>query len=92
MRINGNVYFPRLKGRAWIAGDNYQVLGLQTDLINPIPEIDLQVEHLDTAYAPVDFRNSSCSSGCRNRPLSTLATTATDTKESTALAHSDSSM
>lgn len=56
MRMQGNVYFLRLKGRAWIAADGYQVLRLQTDLINPIPQIDLQVEHLDIAYAPVDFR------------------------------------
>jgi hypothetical protein len=56
MRVNGSVYFLRLKGRAWIAADGYQVLRLQTDLINPIPQIELQVEHLDIAYAPVDFR------------------------------------
>ena len=56
MRISGNVYFLRLKGRAWIAADSYQVLRLQTDLVNAIPEIELQVEHLDIAYAPVEFR------------------------------------
>ena len=56
MRINGNAHFLRLKGRAWVAADSYQVLRLQTDLIHPLPEIELQVEHLDIAYAPVDFR------------------------------------
>jgi len=30
-------------------------LRLQTDLIAPVPQIDLQVEHLDIAYAPVAF-------------------------------------
>jgi hypothetical protein len=56
MQIDANVYFLRLKGRAWIAVDGYQVLRLQTDLINPIPQIELEVEHLDIAYAPVEFQ------------------------------------
>jgi hypothetical protein len=56
MRVNGGVYYLKLKGRAWIAADGYQMLRLQTDLIAPIPQIDLQVEHLDIAYAPVEFR------------------------------------
>ena len=56
MRIHGGVYYLKLKGRAWIAADHYRVLRLQTDLIAPIPQIDLQVEHLDIAYAPVEFR------------------------------------
>lgn len=56
MRVNGRVYYLKLKGRAWIAADGYQVLRLQTDLIAPVPEIELQVEHLDITYAPIEFR------------------------------------
>jgi len=56
MRVGGSVYLPRLKGRAWIATDTYQVLRIETDLVSPIPQIDLQVEHLVIAYAPVDFQ------------------------------------
>ena len=56
MRVGRNVYLPRLKGRAWIATDTYQVVRIETDLVSPIPEIDLQVEHLMIAYAPVDFQ------------------------------------
>jgi hypothetical protein len=56
MRIDGSVYDLKLKGRAWIAADAYQVLRLQTDLVAPVPKIDLQVEHLDISYAPVEFR------------------------------------
>ena len=29
---------------------------LETDLVAPIPQIQLQVEHLEIAYAPVDFK------------------------------------
>jgi tetratricopeptide (TPR) repeat protein len=56
MRVGGSVYLPRLKGRAWIATDTFQVLRIETDLVSPIPQIDLQVEHLVIAYAPVDFQ------------------------------------
>jgi len=55
--INGTEYPVRLKGRAWISADNYQVLRLQRDLVAPVPEINLQFEHSDIAYAPVEFAN-----------------------------------
>jgi hypothetical protein len=55
IRIKNSVYQLRFKGRAWIDADSYDVLRLQTDLIAPIPQIDLQVEHLDISYAPVAF-------------------------------------
>lgn len=51
----GSKYRLRLKGRAWISADNFQVLRLQTDLQAPIQEINLQVHHSDIAYAPVEF-------------------------------------
>lgn len=55
IRINGSVYQLRFQGRAWISVDDYQILRLQTDLVAPIPQIHLQLEHLDIAYAPVEF-------------------------------------
>jgi hypothetical protein len=32
-----------LKGRAWFAADSYQIVSLQTDLIAPMPDIQLTV-------------------------------------------------
>ena len=55
IRIGRSVYQLRFKGRAWIAADNHQILRLQTDLVAPIPEIHLQLEHLDICYAAVEF-------------------------------------
>jgi hypothetical protein len=55
LRIKDSEYQVRFKGRAWIAADDYEVLRLQTDLVAPIPEIHLQIEHFDIAYAPVEF-------------------------------------
>ena len=56
IRVGGSVYPLPVKGRAWIAADNHAVLRLETDLVAPIPQIQLQVEHLEIAYAPVDFK------------------------------------
>ena len=59
IRVGGAVYLPRLKGRAWIATDGYEVLRIETDLVSPIPRIDFGREHLIINYAPVEFRNHS---------------------------------
>jgi hypothetical protein len=56
LRIGRSLYLPRMKGRAWIATDSYAVLRIETDLVSPIPLIDLQREHQVTVYAPVEFQ------------------------------------
>ena len=58
IRIDRAVFQLRFKGRAWVTKDTFQVLRLQTDLVAPIPKIHLQQEHLEIAYAPVDFDRS----------------------------------
>jgi hypothetical protein len=48
--------FPvALRGRAWIAADSYQVVSLETDIVAPIPQIQLKAEHITIDYAPVKF-------------------------------------
>lgn len=54
--LGTNTYKLRLKGRAWIAADSYEVLQLETDLVSPLPQIALQMEHMRIAYAPVEFK------------------------------------
>jgi len=52
----GTRRFPvKIKGRAWVAADSHQVLRLEVDLLEPLPEIKLQSEHLAIEYRPVDF-------------------------------------
>jgi tetratricopeptide (TPR) repeat protein len=51
----GLTYLPRFKGRAWITTDSYNVLQIETDLLAPIAQIDLQLEHQVISYAPVEF-------------------------------------
>ncbi len=55
-RVENSYYPVKLKGRAWIAADNYEVLRLQTDLLEPVTQIHLQREHTDVEYGPVEFR------------------------------------
>lgn len=56
--VNGNTYSVHLKGRAWIGADNLQIIHLETDLVRPIPEIQLMTEHTSVSYGPVQFKRS----------------------------------
>jgi Tfp pilus assembly protein PilF len=55
IRVGNSVFLPRFKGRAWIATDSSEVLRIETDLSSPIPQVDLQLEHMIIDYAPVEF-------------------------------------
>ena len=59
LRIGASTYLPRLKGRAWIASDTYEVLRMETDLASRIPQIDFNLEHLVIDYAPLEFKTRS---------------------------------
>jgi hypothetical protein len=45
----------KLKGRAWIARDSYQVLHIETNLAEPVPMLKLSSDAVSISYAPVDF-------------------------------------
>ena len=53
--LGGRIHRIRLRGRAWILADSYQVARLQTDLVEPIPEVKLRLQHEDIEYRPVYF-------------------------------------
>ena len=55
VNINRSVQLVRIKGRAWISTDNYNVLQIETDLVSPMAEIKLQREHQLITYAPVEI-------------------------------------
>jgi len=48
-----------LKGRALISSNSFQVLRLETDLVEPVKPIQLALEHLIIEYGPVDFKTRS---------------------------------
>lgn len=54
---NGRRFGLRLRGRAWILADSYQVARLESDLANEIPEVRLRLQHEDIEYHPVSFGN-----------------------------------
>jgi tetratricopeptide (TPR) repeat protein len=54
-KLNGNTYPVRLKGRAWIAADTFEVVRIESELISPIPEIRLRCQQQVVEYGPVKF-------------------------------------
>jgi len=52
---NGPSHPVALKGRAWFVADSYQIIGLQTDLIEALPDLRLTVDHAAVEYGPVHF-------------------------------------
>jgi len=56
MSEHGPSYPVAMKGRAWIATANYQIVRLETDLVMTIPEIRLLADHTIIEYGPVHFR------------------------------------
>ncbi len=54
-RIANNIYSVDLKGRVWIDAKSKDVLRLETDLLQPLPEIPLLREHIIINYGDVLF-------------------------------------
>jgi tetratricopeptide (TPR) repeat protein len=52
----GNRLLPvGLKGRAWITADTFQIVRIEAETVNPIPEIRLMSERQMVEYGPVPF-------------------------------------
>jgi len=59
---NSRGLFPvALKGRAWISSSSYDLLHLETDLRDPIAQLELDRDHLAIDYGPVNFDHDSTS-------------------------------
>ena len=48
-----------LKGRIWISSANFSVLRVETDLREPVKELQLTRDHLIVDYGPVDFASGA---------------------------------
>lgn len=59
--FNGSSYFVALKGRVWISAETFQILRMETDLVAPLPDIQLFAEHTTIEYGPVRFRQGKVS-------------------------------
>lgn len=53
--IGGQIYPVKLKGRAWISPDKFQIVRIEAEMVAPMPEILLLSEHQIVDYGPVPF-------------------------------------
>jgi len=58
-RVGGEIYSLRLKGRAWITADKFQIVRIESELINPMPQIRLRNEQQIVEYGPVQFQRKN---------------------------------
>ena len=57
--ISGHYYPFALKGRAWIDAGTFQVARLESELISPLPEIQVKQEHFSIQYEPGRFHSQN---------------------------------
>jgi Tfp pilus assembly protein PilF len=53
--VGAEVFPVDLKGRAWITADKFQIMRMEADMVNPLPQIELLSEHQVVEYGPVAF-------------------------------------
>ena len=58
LNMEGKTYYLKLRGRAWILADSYQLGRLETDLVQAIPEIRLRLQHQVIEYSPGNLSNT----------------------------------
>jgi tetratricopeptide (TPR) repeat protein len=56
-RFTDAEYSVPLKGRAWIAAGTFQIVHLEADLLNPMPNIQLLSQHEAVDYGAVVFKS-----------------------------------
>lgn len=54
-RTEKQIYPVSLKGTAWVDATTFQVVHLETDLLKPVPDLLLDLEHQSLDYGPVVF-------------------------------------
>jgi TolA-binding protein len=60
-RNKRGVFPVPLRGRVWVAANSYDVLHIETDLREPLPELELARDHLIIDYGPVKFAHANTS-------------------------------
>jgi len=54
-KVGTQVHPVKLKGRAWITADRFQIVRIEAELVSPMPEIQLLSEHQVVEYGPIPF-------------------------------------
>jgi tetratricopeptide (TPR) repeat protein len=60
-KVGKMVYPVKLKGRAWITADRFQIVHIESEMVRPMPEIRLLSEHQVVDYGPVRFDKKNAS-------------------------------
>lgn len=55
-KVGAQTYAVKLKGRAWITTDKFQIVRIESELVNPMKPIQLLSEHQIVEYGPVPFQ------------------------------------
>ena len=58
-RRGGKIYPIAIKGRIWLSSASFDVLRIETDLLEPVEELGLTRDHLVVDYGPVNFSASN---------------------------------
>ncbi len=55
-RTNKATYNVRVRGRVWLSSTSYDMMQIETDLLEPIRDLNLTRDHLEVNYGPVSFQ------------------------------------
>lgn len=58
-KVGAEIYAVRLKGRAWITTDKFQIVRIESELVSPMRSIQLLSEHQIVEYGPVLFQKKN---------------------------------
>lgn len=59
LKSGGMTYRVDLKGRAWISASTFQIVRIESELVKPMPNIQLLTEREVVDYGPVQFRSKN---------------------------------
>jgi tetratricopeptide (TPR) repeat protein len=60
-KVGNQIHAVKLKGRAWITTDKFQIVRIEAEMVNPMPEIELLSEHQVVEYGPIPFQKRNTS-------------------------------
>jgi tetratricopeptide (TPR) repeat protein len=58
-KVGDTIHPVKLKGRAWITADKFQIVRIEAEMVSPMPEIQLLSEHQVVEYGPVPFASKN---------------------------------
>ncbi len=60
-KVGNKIYPVKMKGRAWITADKFQIVRIEAEMVSPMPEIQLLSEHQVVEYGPIPFQKKNLS-------------------------------